>query len=826
MRGYLGNPLRWIVSGMLLVLGAVILGVTGAYQYLRPAIPDVAELRDVRLQMPLRVYTRDHSLIAQLGEQRRIPLSFDRLPAQIVNAFLAAEDNDFFHHSGIDYPGLVRATVQHLVSGERSQGGGTITMQLARNIFLTPEKTYRRKLIEIFLALKIEREFTKQEILSLYLNKIFLGQRAYGVGAAAEVYFGKSVQDLNVAEMALIAGIAQLPSRQNPVASVDRARQRRSYVLARMRANNFISEDEYRNALDAPLESRLHGPAIEVEAPYVAEMVRLDLLNRFGEEIYTGGYEVSTTLDSRLQRAANVAVRAALLEYDQRHGYRGAATKARLTANARESEWQAALEQMPVRVGLEPALVIAVEEQSATAYAKRSGRVSLPWDGIKWARQPLPGGNVGPPLASADQVLAVGDIVYVAQQRSGQWQLVQIPQAQGAFVALNPQDGSLAALVGGFDYFASSFNRAVQAKRQAGSAFKPILYSAALDRGFTPASIINDAPFVLDDAALESSWRPQNNARRFYGPTRLREALVRSQNLVSIRIMHSLGVGPVVEHASHFGFLANELPHNLSLALGTAQVSPLEMATAYAVFANGGFRVEPYFIDRVSGPGDRVILEAAPRTVCASCWDALVADRVQPTADEVTAETAGSDVAGVQSSAPPDPQLAMYAPRVLSAANAFLMTDMMGDVVRRGTATRAMQLKRTDLAGKTGTTNDGRDAWFCGFNAALVGTAWVGFDEERTLGPSEQGGRTALPMWIYFMAEALKNVSDQKLPQPPGIVSMRISPDTGLPAATDDGSAILELFMAEHVPAGSSSTTIEPGFGRDTGSREAEDSLF
>ncbi|MET0984692.1 MAG: transglycosylase domain-containing protein, partial [Steroidobacteraceae bacterium] len=473
MTAYIASPLRWVGTGLVLLAGAVVLGVAGAYQYLHPALPDVADLRDVRLQMPLRVYTRDHRLMAQLGEQRRIPLSFEHIPRQIVNAFLAAEDNEFFHHSGIDYPGLLRATTQHLLSGERSQGGGTITMQLARNIFLTPEKTYRRKLIEIFLALKIESEFTKQEILSLYLNKIFLGQRAYGVGAAAEVYFGKSAQQLSLPEMALIAGIAQLPSRQNPVASVDRARQRRAYVLSRMRANSFISEEEYQQALSAPLESKLHGPAIEVEAPYVAEMVRLDLLSRFGEDVYIGGFEADTTIDSKLQRAANIAVRAALLEYDQRHGYRGPAARIPLVGKEREPDWQAALEAVPIRAGLEPALIVAVAERSVTAFAKRAGRVNLPWEGIQWARKPLPGGNIGPPLESADDALAVGDVVYVAQQRNGQWQLVQLPQAQGAFVALNPQDGSIAALVGGFDYFSSSFNRAVQAKRQAGSAFKP-----------------------------------------------------------------------------------------------------------------------------------------------------------------------------------------------------------------------------------------------------------------------------------------------------------------------------------------------------------------
>jgi penicillin-binding protein 1A len=824
MRDYLVSPVRFAVSGAVLLLGAVLIGIGGAYQYLEPAIPNVADLRDVRLQMPLRVYTRDHRLIAQIGEQRRIPLSFDHLPRHIINAFLAAEDNDFFRHSGIDYPGLLRATTQHLISGERGQGGGTITMQLARNIFLTPEKTYRRKLIEIFLALKIEREFNKQEILSLYLNKIFLGQRAYGVGAAAEVYFGKSVQALSLDEMALIAGIAQLPSRQNPVASVDRARQRRTYVLARMRANEFISEEDYQRALDAPLESKLHGPAVEVEAPYVAEMVRLDLLSRVGDEVYTGGFEVTTTIDSEMQRAANVAVRAALLEYDQRHGYRGPLARIPLRGSEREQEWQTALSSVPTRGGLESALIIAVAEKGATAYSRRHGRVNLPWESFQWARQPLPGGNVGPPLESADQVFAVGDVVYLAQQRSGEWQLVQLPQAQGAFVAMNPQDGGIAALVGGFDYYSSSFNRAVQAKRQAGSAFKPFLYSAALEHGYTPASIINDAPFVLDDAALESSWRPQNNARRFYGPTRLREALVRSQNLVSIRIMHSLGVSPAIEHISHFGFDPTNLPRNLSLALGTAQVSPLEMASAYSVFANGGFRVQPYFIDRVVAPGERVMLEASPRAVCSACWDEWMQKQTIGPEASIGGEPISTQTVSAQETAPSESSIDTIAPRAVTAANIYLMTDMMSDVVRRGTATRALQLKRTDLAGKTGTTNDGRDAWFCGFNSALVGTAWVGFDEERSLGPTEQGGRTALPMWIYFMAEALKNTPEQKLPQPPGIVSMRIAPDTGLPAAMDDSRAIQEIFMADHVPTGSGPAAESDS--ADGGDRDEEDSLF
>ena len=806
MRRYLSSPPRVLLALGFTALGALVLAALGCYQYLHPSLPDVTTIKDIRLRVPLRVYSRDGKLIAQFGEERRIPLAFDAIPNQMINAVLAAEDDNFFQHGGVDYPGLIPATARHLLSGEKSEGGSTITMQLARGLFLSPEKSYRRKLIEIFTTFRIEQELTKQEILALYLNKMFLGQRAYGIGAAAEVYFGKTVDQLKLPEIALIAGTFRLPSRDNPVANPDFAKQRRAYVLRRMHEKEFITQDEYDIALNAAVESRLHGPTVEVEAPYVAEMARVELFNRLGAEAYTAGYEAVTTVDSRLQGAAVRALRAGLIEYDQRHGYRGPAGRVTLPAGARDQELSQALEEYSPRGGLVPALILSVDEKSAVAYTRANGRISLAWPAISWARAPLPDGSVGPQLQRAADVLAKNDIVYVAQEVSGNWRMLQVPDIQGALVAVDPKDGAIAALTGGFDYYASNYNRAVQAKRQPGSAFKPFLYSAALEQGFTPATLVNDAPLVIEDPTLEGSWRPQNVTREFRGPMRLREALVRSRNLVSIRVMHSLGPAYATQYIERFGFPKDSLPRNLSLALGTASVSPLEMAGAYAVFANGGFKVEPYYLDRIVSPEGKVVYESQPRFACPEC--------LQPptTNAEGTAGEGGSETASdAPIRAPSNDEMRWggltylqeqwLAPSVISPQNDFLMTDMMSDVIRRGTATRALQLKRTDLAGKTGTTNDRRDTWFCGFNAGLVATAWVGFDQERSLGPGEEGGRTALPMWVYFMAEALKGVPEQRRPAPPGLVSMRISADTGMAARPGDPDAIFETFMAGHLPA-------------------------
>lgn len=809
---YRSRPIRWLLAILLFPIIGTALLVAGAIQYLGPEIPDVASLRDVRLQVPLRVYSRDGQLIAQIGEQRRIPLDFGNYPPRVIQAFLAAEDDRFFEHSGVDYPGLLRAIAVNLSSGAKREGGGTITMQLARNMFLSPERSYRRKMVEIISAWRIEHAFSKEEILSLYLNKIFLGQRAYGVGAAAEVYFGKSVDELTLAETALLAGLPRAPSRENPVTNPQLAKQRRAYVLRRMHELNYITAEERDAAGEAPVESRIHGSVIELDAPYVAEMVRLELEQRFGPAIYTDNYTVYTTVDSRLQRAAERAARLALLEYDSRHGYRGVAGRIDLQKYTDEKSWSKALAGFRTVGGLQPAVITALTAQSATAFTRRQGRIDIPLANMHWARPALADGSVGKAPATPSELLHPGDVIYTAQQTNGSWRLLQVPNAQSAFVALDPHDGAINALVGGFDYGASNFNRVVQAKRQPGSSFKPFLYSAALDHGLTPASMLNDAPMVVDSGTDEESWKPQNSTRSFMGMLRMREALVRSRNLVSIRIISLLGTEFTTQYIGKFGFTSEQLPQNLSLALGATQVSPLEMARGYAVFANGGRLVDPYILERVYGADATLVYQAAPRIACEDCEQT----------DTITAETATATVRTTQSAAANDdvgvdatqaagsdmatspvattaPSTLNLAPQVISPANAFVMTDMMKDVIRRGTATRALALKRRDIAGKTGTTNDRRDAWFLGFAPNLVGAAWVGFDQERSLGDSEEGGRTALPIWVYFMTEAMRGVPEQSSTQPPGVVSMRIDPDSGR-AVAGGSRGLFEYFLDAHLP--------------------------
>lgn len=825
--------LRWLLALVVFAAGSLALLVAGAWQYLAPEIPDVAALRDTRLQIPLRIYSRDGKLIAQIGEQRRIPLEYQDFPEPVIRAFLAAEDDRFFEHSGIDYAGLLRAIAVDVSTGSRREGGGTITMQLARNMFLSPERSYRRKMLEIISAWRIEHAFTKSEILTLYLNKIFLGQRAYGVGAAAEVYFGKSVNELTLAETALLAGLPRAPSRENPVTNAAAAKQRRSYVLRRMNELGFIDNVERVAADNAPVESQLHGPIVELDAPYVAEMTRLELEAKYGDRIYTDNFAAYTTVDSRLQDAAQRGVRQALFEYDARHGYRGPVGKIKLTneqpgaATQGDLYWSKALERFSAVGGLQPALVLKVAEQSAEVFMRDAGRAMLSLANMKWARPALGENAVGKAPDKAGDVVAAGDVVYVAQQLNGSWRLLQIPAAQGAFVALDPHDGAIAALVGGFDYNASTFNRAVQAKRQPGSSFKPYLYSAALEHGFTPASLINDAPIVVDDGSNQGPWRPQNTNREFMGPMRMREALVRSRNLVSIRLISALGTAYATDYIQRFGFSPAELPQNLSLALGATQVAPLEMARGYAVFANGGMRVDPYLVERVTGGNGELIYQAAPARACDECalpvtYDSAETDtatvRVTVTppdntaADPSATDTVSSSAASVSSTAsseagssiaavtPPAAGPLPLAPRVIAAPNAFLMTDMMKDVIRRGTATRALVLNRRDIAGKTGTTNDRRDAWFVGFNSDLVGAAWVGFDQERSLGENEEGGHTALPIWIYFMKEALRGAPEHSMTQPAGVVSMRIAPESGRAATATTRNAIFEYFMEGHLP--------------------------
>jgi penicillin-binding protein 1A len=787
-RSFVPKLLVTLLTLALAVAGLVALGFAGAHQFLEPEIPDAAELREVRTQMPLSVYSRDGRLIAQIGEQRRVPVAWDEIPPLLVDAFLAAEDARFFEHPGVDWQGLVRAAASNVSAGGVREGGGTITMQLARNTVLTSERTLRRKLKEVFLALRLEREFSKQEILTLYLNRIFLGQRAYGVGAAAQVYFEKTPADLSLAEAALIAGLPRSPSLDNPVASVERATARRAYVLRRMVETGKITEQERSAAAAVPIEARMHGPIVELEAPYIAEMARLEMVERYGGAALTDGLRVTTTVDSRLQAAADAAARRTMLEYDRRHGYRGPLARLEGPVPADAAAIAGSLRTFPDRGGLVIGLVEATRDQGATVLLRDGSRVELGWDDLSWARPALPDDRVGPAPKSAADVVAAGDVIYLEPLPEGRHRLAEVPAVAGALAALDPRTGAIVALAGGFDFGASKYNRAVQAKRQPGSAFKPFIYSAALERGFTPASLINDAPIVLPGGEGTEEWRPQNINRKFGGPTPLREALVRSRNLVSIRLLRATGIGPALRHLGAFGFGPDALPANLTLALGTGQVTPLEMARGYAVFANGGFLVTPYLIGRVDDAQGNLVYQAEPAIACADCPDE-----------------------------PP-------APQAISAANAFVMTDVMTDVIQRGTAQAAKSLGRSDLAGKTGTTSDRRDAWFVGFNADVVAAAWIGFDQERSLGEAEEGGRTALPMWIRFMEVALADRPDHRLPEPPGVVRMWVDRSSGRPASAGAGGAVFEAFIEGHVPQGDAmapddgvgAESVEPGTTEDT----------
>ncbi len=608
-----------LLAAALSVVVMVCMGFAGAYQYLAPDIPDAAALRDVKTQLPLRVYSRDGKLMAQIGEQRRIPVAFDEIPPVVVDAFLAAEDARFYEHPGVDWQSLVRALVANVSAGSVREGGGTITMQLARNTVLTSEKTLRRKLKEVFLAMRLEREFSKQEILTLYLNRIFLGQRAYGIGAAAEVYFDKSVHDLTLAEAALIAGLPRSPSLDNPVASISRAHDRRAYVLRRMLELGKIDQSQHDAALDEPISSRMHGPIIELDAPYVAEMVRAEMVQQHGADALTAGYKVYTTLDSRLQQAANAAAWRAILEYERRHGYRGPLERVELALLGDPAALNQLFMRNPRRGSLSAAIVTSVAERSAELVLRNGSAVAMDWDGISWARpviDPLKDA-LGPYPKSASEILAPGDVVYIEPLPESKYRLGQLPAVSGALVALDPNDGAIVSLVGGFDFGSSKYNRVVQAQRQPGSAFKPFLYSAALERGFTPATLVNDAPIVLPGgggAEGDEEWRPQNITRKFYGPTPMREGLVRSRNLVSIRLLRGAGIGFAMKHIARFGFGPQALPANLTLALGTGQVTPLEMARGFAVFANGGALVSPYFIQSVQDAGGRELFRAAPVT--------------------------------------------------------------------------------------------------------------------------------------------------------------------------------------------------------------------
>ena len=775
-----------------------------SFVYLEPSLPSTQAMRNVEMQVPLRVYSRSGGLIAQIGEQRRIPVTYDQIPDLVKHAFLAAEDDRFFEHHGIDYIGVVRAALVDLISGNKTQGASTITMQAARNMFLTLDKTVRRKLQEMFVTYEMEHEFTKQEIFSLYLNKIFFGQRAYGVAAAAETFFGKTLDELTVAEAATIAGVPKAPSYYNPIVNPRLAMTRRAYVLRRMRELRFIDPATADAANREPVQARQHALLYDVEAPYVAEMARLEVRQRFGAEAENAGYKVYTTIDGRLQADAVRAVRIGLIEYDRRHGWRGPVGHVDTAENANPAQLDEMIDEYGSVGDLTPAIVVSVADKSVRVYVKSRGFAQIDWDGLSWAHK-AQGDTVGPAPKSASEIVSRGDVVYVVIGSGSGAQLGQIPEVQSALVALNPRDGGIAALVGGFDYFSNKYNRATQARRFPGSGFKPFLYSSALEDGFTAASVLLDAPYVQEGG--EEPWRPKEDSGHFGGPTRLREALVHSLNMVTIRLLHNVGVPYASDYVTRFGFDKRELPQNMTLALGTVPATPLEVATGYAVFANGGYRVYPYFIDRIENAGGQVVWQAKPKVACDECAQQVsLADVPLKGATEEDILQSADGVRGGRGSLPPD----QVAQRVISPQNDYIMTDMMADVIKHGTGRRALVLGRSDLAGKTGTSNQAVDTWFNGFTPSLETTVWVGYDQERPLGEHEEGAKTALPIWIHFMREALKGVPEYRRPMPDGIVPLRISPETGTLVSNENPDGITELFMSDHLPAATEANSTTP----------------
>lgn len=786
---------RGSLLGRIALIGAalvVVLSIGGFFAikaWVTPQLPSVESLHEIRLGVPLRVYTRDGKLIGEFGAERREPLRYDQLPKPLVQAFLAAEDDRFFEHSGVDVAGLARAAVILASTGEKRQGGSTITMQLARNVFLSNERSFSRKFKEIFLAQKIEAELSKEAILELYLNRIFLGNRAYGVGAAASVYYGREVAKLSLGEMALIAGLPKAPSRDNPLSNPVRAKNRRDYVLRRMHDLGYIDDGAWKTAVAEPITAFEHATQVDVEGRYVAEMVRAELFAKHGEATYTDGFVVTTTLDSVRQQAATAALRGGLLAYEERHGYNGAEAKlpadvrTRLAGNPAAPEVLAQLAARPPVAGLLPGAVLGYTPELLRVITE-NGIVELPKKAFAWAgfsdkRQP-----------------AVGDIVRVAKIGSD-WRLTQVPAVQGALVALDPRDGSVQSLVGGYDFFLGNFNRVTQARRQVGSGFKPFLYTAALSKGFTPASVFLDAPVVFTSSVNpDDDWRPGNYEGKFRGPMRLREALALSRNLVSVRVAQAVGIEYTRQFATRFGFEKARLPADLTVALGSASMTPMEQARAYAVLANGGFLVDPYFIDSIRDGSGREIFRARPKRACPVCD----APPPAPPVDPVTGEVMATAPAPAEPPAPPPVAEEDRAPRVLSADLDYLITSMLHDVVTRGTAPQVKALGRDDLAGKTGTSNDETDAWFNGYSASLVGVAWVGFDQPKPLGKGEVGGRAAVPMWIDYMRTALKGVPQEKQPKPPGLTEIAINPATGKLVSGDTPGALYEVVQSDHVP--------------------------
>ncbi|MBP0131976.1 MAG: penicillin-binding protein 1A [Nitrosospira sp.] len=760
--------MRWVVYPIATLLGLILIGALMlgfAVMITLPTLPSLEVLTDYRPKIPLRVYTADGVLMGEFGEERRAVVKIGEVPEQLKQAILAAEDDRFYQHGGVDYAGVLRAAYSNFTSGGARQGASTITMQVARNFFLSKEKTLTRKFSETLLAFKIEHSLNKDEILELYINQIYLGQRSYGFASASQVYFGKPLSDINLAEAAMLAGLPKAPSSYNPIVNPKRAKTRQAYVLRRMNEIGQISVQEYKEATGKALVIKRKSQEFAVHAEYVAEMARQAVYDRYQEETYTRGFKVYTTVRQLDQQAAYQSLRQGVMDYDQRRGYRGPESFVKLVKNdvSQEEILENALQDRHDSGDLYAAVVLTANSKSVHAYRRGGERIEITGEGLKFAQKFL--SETAP---AVQQRIHPGSIIRVQKSDKGLWQIVQIPQVEASLVSIDPQDGSIRSLVGGFDFNRNQFNHVTQAWRQPGSSLKPFIYSAALEKGFTPATVINDAPISFSAAETGSKpWEPRNFESKYDGPIRMREALAKSKNMVSVRILRAITVQYAQDYISRFGFDPSMHPPYMTMALGAGSVTPMQMAVGYTAFANGGFRVAPYFIQRIEDEKGNILEQAQPS------------------------------------------QVAKNAVQIIDPRNAYLMTTMMQDVVERGTATRAKQLNRTDLAGKTGTTNDHVDAWFCGYQTGLVAVAWIGFDNPKSLGEHETGGRAALPIWVNYMGKVLQNVPMSPPISPQGVITARVNPATGFRVSH---GGIVEHFLQEQLPP-------EAGHEDDDGSR-------
>jgi len=794
-------------------------------------LPDVESVANIKLKVPLRVYSADGLLISEFGDERRKPVSIKDVPQRLIDSILASEDSNFYRHQGIDVPGLVRAVIANTRSNGKGQGASTITMQVARNFFLSPEKTYTRKIREILLSIKLEQVLEKEEILSLYLNKIFLGHRAYGFGAAAEVYYGRELNELSWAETAMLAGLPKAPSSSNPLRNPSRALARRNYVLERLLSLGSISQEDYQSAIDAEISAVKQGRKTDLAAPHIAEMVRIQLIKSLGEDAYWAGLNVYTTIDSKQQVAAQKSLRNGLQAYDQRHGYRGAIAKLTIDAEIQKSAsaeeladyYEQLLSEYPNSQEQVAALITASDRQKAIAQTRNFGQITLTLKDSSWAKRYRNENIVSDAPTSMADLLKVGEVVYVQasnpradedliavdETHDYRWRLSQIPNVSGALISMQPHSGKILSLIGGYDFFLNKYNRATQSIRQPGSNIKPFIYSASLDKGMTPASLISGAPIVMTDPTHGTVWRPENYSGKFFGPTRMREALAKSLNLVSIRLLRAIGIPYTRDYLSRFGIDMSRFSPTLTMALGSGGITPLELLGAYGVLANSGYKVKPYFIETVTDRDGNVVFNAAQPKLCDECYaQYLPTDEI---ADDLSMDQKIENTTSIKGDSSPNEagQFATdqfttdqagdtyLAPRIMSRSNNYQTVSMLKDVVRFGTARKALVLERPDIAGKTGTTNDYVDAWFTGFTSQIATTVWVGFDDPSSLGKGEAGGVAALPIWIDFMRTALKDISVDSDEIPDFIEAAWVNRITGERTEESNPEAVPEYFSRQ-----------------------------